>query len=261
MFFPILRALHLQGFLDFGYLSANNWENLESRPMNLYALWTDGDCWRSEFQGVINRGENIRINSNSLRPEMLATGICLIYPTVDELMPKLDLLPKKPYWFSSIPEWRCTSGLFNENAQTSYQAEIYPLPSKASMLTFHPFIQFNLIDNYLLVLNITSEPAIETHQIELFNSSNLERYGLAEVRTNSASVIKLDEFGFTSSDLPLFISRTMAGIPFGLGIAKDGSMLSLEHTHPPASLVLFGNRNQIQSKIKKGWFQRIGESK
>lgn len=261
MFFPIFKALNLQGFLDFGYLSANNWENLESRPMNLYALWTDGNCWRSEFQGVINHGENIRINSNSLRPEVLATGICLIYATADELMPKLDLLPKKPYWFSNVPEWRCTSGLFNDSAQTSYQAEIYPLPSKASMLTFHPFIQFNEIDNYLLALNITSEPAIESHQIELFNSSTLERYGIAEVRTNSASVIKLDEFGFTSSDLPLFISRTMAGIPFGLGIAKDGSMLSLEHTHPPASLVLFGNRNQIQSKIKKSWFQRIGEFK
>ena len=122
MFFPILKALHLQGFLDFGYLPANNWENLESRPMNLYALWTDGDCWRSEFQGVINRGENIRINSNSLRPEMLATGICLIYPTADELMPKLGFLPKKPYWFSNVPEWRCTSGLFNDRAQTSYQA-------------------------------------------------------------------------------------------------------------------------------------------
>ena len=259
MFFPILKALHLQGFLDFGYLPANNWENLESRPMNLYALWTDGDSWKSEFQGVINRGENIRINSNSLRPEMLATGICLIYPTADELMPKLDWLPKKPYWFSNVPEWRCTSGLFSENAQTSYQAEIYPLPTKASMLTFHPFIQFNEIDNYLLVLSVTSEPTIETHQIELFNSSTLERYGLAEVRTNSASVIKLDEYGFTSSDLPLFISRTMAGIPFGLGIAKDRSMLSLEHTHPPASLVLFGNRSQIQSKIKKNWFQRVGE--
>jgi len=261
MFFPIFKALNLHGFLEVSYTPANNWENLESKPMNLYALWTDGDSWRSEFQGVINRGENIRINSSSLKSEMLATGICLIYPTTDELMPKLDLLPKKPYWFSNVPEWRCTSGLFNDSAQTSYQAEMYPLPSKASMLTFHPFIQFNEIDNYLLVLNITSEPAIETHQIELFNSSNLERYGLAEVRTNSASVIELDEFGFTSSDLPLFISRTMAGIPFGLGIAKDGSMLSLEHTHPPASLVLFGNRNQIQSKIKKGWFQRIGEFK
>ena len=261
MFFPILKALHLQGFLDFGYIPANNWENLESRPMSIYAIWTDGDCWRSEFQGVINRGESIRINSSSLRPEMLETGICLIYPTTDELMPKLGFLPKKPYWFSNVPEWRCTSGLFNDSAQTSYQAEVYPLPSKASMLTFHPFIQFNEIDNYLLVLSITSEPAIETHQIELYNSSNLKRYGLAEVRTNSVSLIKLDEYGFTSSDLPLFISRTMAGIPFGLGIARDGSMLSLEHTHPPASLVLFGNRNQVQSKIKKSWFQRIGEFK
>ena len=179
MFFPIFKALNLHDFLEVSYTPANNWENLESRPMNLYALWTDGDSWRSEFQGVINRGESIRVNSSSLKPEMLATGICLIYPTADVLMPKLGFLPKKPYWFSNVPEWRCTSGLFNDSAQTSYQAEMYPLPSKASMLTFHPFIQFNEIENYLLVLNITSEPAIETHQIELYNSSNLKRYGLA----------------------------------------------------------------------------------
>jgi hypothetical protein len=176
-------------------------------------------------------------------------------------MPKLFLLPKKPYWFSNVPEWRCTSGLFNKRAQTSYQAEIYPLPSNASMLTFHPFIQFNNIDNYLLVLNVTNEPAITSHEIELFNSTDLKKRGTATVKTNSASVIPLDEYGFTASDLPLFLSRKMAGIPFGLGVAKDGSMLSLEHTHPPASLVLFGNRNEVQGKIKKKWLQRIGDPK
>lgn len=261
MFFPLFKALDLKGFLELTYCPANNWENRESRPMKVYALWSEGNYWRSEIQCLLNYDEVIRVNSDDLNPKMLNYGLCLLYPTVDELAPKLEVLPKDPYWFSNVPEWRCTSGLFNETAQTSYQAEIYPLPSKASMLTFHPFIQFNNIDNYLLVLNITNEPAITSHEIELFNSTDLKKRGTATVKTNSASIIPLDEYGFTASDLPLFLSRKMAGIPFGLGVAKDGSMLSLEHTHPPASLVLFGNRNEVQGKIKKKWLQRIGDPK
>jgi hypothetical protein len=261
VFFPLFKALNLQGFIDLVYSPANNWENRESRTMNVYALWSDGECWRSELNTTVKYGESVHITSSSLKPEMLENGICLFYPTVSELAPQIEVLPKTPYWYSHVPEWRSTSGLFNESAQTSYQAEIYPLPSKASMLTFHPFIQFNDIDNYLLVLNVTNEPTITSHEIELFNSTDLKRRGIAIAKTNSASVIPLDEYGFTSSDLPLFLSRKMSGIPFGLGIAKDRSMLSLEHTHPPASLVLFGNRNEVQGRIKKNWLERIGDSK
>ncbi len=228
--------------------------------MNIYALWPKGEFWRTEWQGVIEYGESIRLNSKSLKPEMLNTGLCLFYPTIDELAPELEALPTSPYWFSNVPEWRCTSGLSNELCQTSYQAEIYPLPNKASMLTFHPFIQFGHVSNYLVVLNAIREPQISSYEIEILNSVSLQRLGKATVNTNGASVIPLDDYGFMPTDLPLFLSRKMAGIPFGLGVAKDGSMLSLEHTHPPASLVLFGNRNEVQGKIKKRWLERIGNS-
>ena len=261
MFFPILRVLDLEGFLELSYVPANNWETRESRPMNVYAIWPYGDFWRCELHCTIKYGESFRITSGSLDPEMLKTGICLFYPTVQKLKSKLNVLPSTPYWHSNIPEWRCTSGFYNDKAQTSYQSEIFPLPSKASMLTFHPFIQFNEIKNYLLVINVIREPNVLSHKIDLFNSVNLEWHGSAPINTNSASIVDLDSFGFTREELPLFLSQEMAGIPFGLGIAKDGSMLSLEHTHPPASLVLFGNRNEIQSKIKKIWLQRLGKSK
>ena len=46
----------------------------------------------------------------------------------------------------------------------------------------------------------------------------------------------------------------MAGIPFGFGISKDEKMLSLEHTHPPASFAVHGNRFAVQGQIKKQWF-------
>ena len=43
----------------------------------------------------------------------------------------------------------------------------------------------------------------------------------------------------------------MAGIPFGFGISKKNNMLSMEHTHPPASFVIHGERFSIQKKIKE----------
>ena len=84
--------------------------------------------------------------------------------------------------------------------------------------------------------------------------------GIAKVSTNSATCIPLNDIGYLPTDLPLFISPSMAGIPFGLGVSRDGHMLSMEHTHPPASFVLFGNRNAIQGKIKKTWFNKAGVS-
>ena len=38
-------------------------------------------------------------------------------------------------------EWRATVGFNLFESQTSYQGEINPFPQKASLLTFHPFIQ------------------------------------------------------------------------------------------------------------------------
>ena len=51
----------------------------------------------------------------------------------------------------------------------------------------------------------------------------------------------------------------MAGIPFGFGISNTNDMLSLEHTHPPASFVLHGERIKVQGELKKRWFDVLKE--
>ena len=52
----------------------------------------------------------------------------------------------------------------------------------------------------------------------------------------------------------------MAGIPFGFAISKDKKMLSLEHTHPPASFVVHGQRFMVQKEIKRKWFSVLKKS-
>jgi hypothetical protein len=169
----------------------------------------------------------------------------------------LSTLPSRKFWYSEIPAWRNTSGFYNQFTQVSYQSDIEPLPLKASLLTFHPFIQFGDVINNLLVLNVTNDPKIQSGKILMFNSFNKSFIADSLISTNSLTTIPLDIYNFKPTDLPVFYSPEIAGIPFGLGIAKSGKMLSLEHTHPPASLVLHGNRRAIQGKIKKSWIEKL----
>ena len=257
MFFPLMKTPNLNGFCDLVYESPNNWENRIHKPISLYLLWSNGNRWLSKKISEMNYGDEIRLVTNDIDEKCLATGLALIYPSLEPIDPELSTLPSRKVWYSEIPAWRNTSGFYNEFTQVSYQSDIEPLPSKASLLTFHPFIQFGDVINNLLVLNVTNDPKIQSGKISMFNSFDKSFVADTLISTNSLTTIPLDVYNFKPTDLPVFYSPEIAGIPFGLGIAKSGKMLSLEHTHPPASLVLHGNRRAIQGKIKKSWIEKL----
>ena len=257
MFFPLMKTPNLNGFCDLVYESPNNWENRIHKPISLYLLWSNGNRWSSKKISEMNYGDEIRLVTNDIDEKCLATGLALIYPSLEPIEPELSTLPSRKVWYSEIPAWRNTSGFYNEFTQVSYQSDIEPLPSKASLLTFHPFIQFGDVINNLLVLNVTNDPKIQSGKISMFNSFDKSFVAESLISTNSLTTIPLDVYSFKPTDLPVFYSPEIAGIPFGLGIAKSGKMLSLEHTHPPASLVLHGNRRAIQGKIKKSWIEKL----
>jgi hypothetical protein len=48
----------------------------------------------------------------------------------------------------------------------------------------------------------------------------------------------------------------MAAIPLYFSMDQEGQHLSLEHTHPPASLVIHGNRWAVQRSIKENWITK-----
>jgi len=257
MFFPLMKTPNLNGFCDLVYESANSWENRIHRSVLIYLLWSDGEKWNTYKLREMQHGDYVKINTADLDEKYLKTGLALIYPSVDKLASRLTELPRKKVWYSEIPAWRNTSGFSNQHTQVSYQADIEPLPPKASLLTFHPFIQFGEVINNLLVLNVTSDPKIQNGEISFFNSIDKSFVAKADISTNSLTTIPLDTYNFKPTDLPVFYSPSIAGIPFGLGIAKSGRMLSLEHTHPPASLVLHGDRRGAQGKIKKSWIEKL----
>ena len=257
MFFPIMKTPGLDGFCDLVYESPNNWENRIHKDVSIYLLWSDGQSWNSKKLTKMSHGDYFKVSTKDLDDKFLKSGLALIYPSIDNLDSRLDELPGKKVWHSEIPAWRNTSGFYNEFTQVSYQADIEPLPQKASLLTFHPFIQYGDVINNLLVLNVTKDPKILKGKISLFNSHDKSFVADSEISTNSITTIPLDIYNFKPTDLPVFYSPTIAGIPVGLGVAKSGKMLSLEHTHPPASLVLHGDRRGVQGKIKSSWINKL----
>lgn len=258
MFFPLFKTLALQGFVELAYLPPNNWENPLKTNLKLYLLWPSDGLWKTRELGQIQFGQVVRFSTEDFGGEEFQTGLALVYPTSQALPSTLDTLPAEAFWSSRIPEWRCTSGLYNSWAQTSYQSEIFPFPNKASLLTFHPFIQEGDLRNYLVLLNVIKEPRVAESFLEIRDAASLKLRDKIKVFSNSLNCIPLDVYKFSQSELPIFYIDSMAAIPFGLGVSKDGQMLSLEHTHPPASLVLFGQRNSVQGRIKQKWVSQFG---
>jgi hypothetical protein len=257
MFFPLMKTPGLDGFLDLIYLAPNNWENRIRKTIYMHLIWSESLHWKTRQIAVMKRGDVFRLNTKDIDSVIMQNNLALAYPSFSPLPEKISSLPTEKTWFSEVPAWRNTSGFYNSFAQVSYQADVEPLPSKASLMTFHPFIQFSEIENRLVVLNATNSPEIVESSIQIYNSDEMRLIAEEKVVTNSLTTIYLDKYEFQPSDLPIFYCPSMAGIPFGLGISSDSKMLSMEHTHPPASLVLHGDRRSIQAKIKRNWVNRM----
>lgn len=254
-----MRTSFLSGFLDLINDSPNSWEKPIKRKAHIHVLWPENNVWNCRYLFTMNPGEIARLQSFDFDSEMGDRNVVFLYPSKEILPVTLAKLPSNKYWFSEIPAWRNTSGFFNSHAQVSYQSDVEPLPLKASLLTFHPFIQYGPVSNFLVVLNLVEDPLVNTGPIHFFRSHDKSWIGTESIRTNSVTTIPLDNYGISATELPVFFSPTIAGIPFGLGVNEDGSMLSLEHTHPPASFVLFGNRRITQGNIKKRWIDELSK--
>ena len=257
MFFPLMSTPGLTGFIDLVYLPPNNWESSSTYDVALYSLETDGSVWQTHEIGAMKKGDIRRFSTSDSEFFNTTSSLKLVYPSRKPLPTTPASLPGEPTFSTRIPEWRATTGFFSQYAQTSYQGELFPFPSKSSLLTFHPFIQYGTVKNRLVILNATKSPEITKGSLLFFISSTGELIAEREIQTNSVNSIDLDEIGYKETDLPAIISPDLAGVPFGLGIFNDGKMLSMEHTHPPASFVLFGDRFGVQGSIKKRWFSRL----
>ena len=255
-FFPLLKTKYLSGFCTLHNYAPNNWEPITSSKKNVWAIYSDGKTWVTKFVDEIDIGLSRKYFYDDIYQGELkgSPPLILLQFRKSGIDDNLKELPPHEFNLSKTPEWRSTVGFSLNESETSYQGEIEPFPKSASLLTFHPFIQYKNINNYLLFINIEKSPYYREEEIEVFEANSKKLIDKVMVKNNSANLIELDKYIFSSNHLPVFICRSMAGIPFGLGIQKNKKMLSMEHTHPPASFVIHGDRFKVQGEIKRRWF-------
>lgn len=262
-FFPLLNTTIANGFTTVHNFSPNNWENQSRDIKTVWAIYSDGTKWQTKKLDTLEIGSSKTYYYNDLVKVLDSKfqPLILLQLRKSPFVTTLDSLPEQEYAFTHTPEWRATVGLNLSESQTSYQGEINPFPKRASLLTFHPFIQYQRIKNYFLFMNTEKLPDYRESSIEIYEANSRKFIDEIKVFANHANLIELDQYCFSPTDLPVFISRTMAGIPFGLGVSEDNTMLSLEHTHPPASFSVHGERFKVQAEIKRQWFNTLTRKK
>lgn len=255
-FFPLANTSKSSGYCTLHNYPPNNWEPIEQCQKLVWAMYSDGKNWITKNLGQLGIGESKTYNYSDIYQggDEIAQPLILLQFRRTPLAKRLSILPDHEFTYNKIPEWRSTVGFSLNDAQTSYQGEINPFPPKATLLTFHPFIQHLEVNNYFLFLNVEKSPVFREEEIEIYEANSKKFIDRIKIKNNSASLIPLDTYHFSADQLPVFVCRSMAGIPFGLAVSQNKQMLSLEHTHPPASFAVHGERFKVQGEIKRQWF-------
>jgi len=257
-YFPLLIAPGCEGWVGLSNFSPNNWEVRHSESQFINVTWASNGMWRTKNLGVLAPGACKTITANDVAEIVPVDALPLLSLTRTPTAEKSEVLPRLDSAQTSVPAWRATLGLSTLKAQTSYQGELDAFPPQGSLLTFGPFLQFGEgIKNHLILLNVENSPAIRSAELEIYDAAGLKLRGRFPVSNNAANSIPLDRLGFEPGDLPMFICRGMAAIPLYLSSAMEGAYLSLEHTHPPASLVVHGRRWEAQKLLKSRWFAKV----
>jgi hypothetical protein len=254
-YYPVLKAPRARGWTTLCNFPPNNWEVRHRGDQRVNVTWASQGRWLTESLGTLAEGAIRTVTEQELAGTVPTDALALLSLTRTPPPAQSDILPKLDTPVTSTPAWRAALGLATESAQTSYQGELDPFPSQGTLLTFGPFLQFGAsLENHLILLNVENSAVSRTSELEVFDAAGLCLKGRFKVLNNAANVIPLDGLDLGPEDLPLFICRGMAAIPLYFSRTRDGAFLSLEHTHPPASLVVHGKRWEAQRLLKNRWF-------
>jgi len=257
-YFPLLIAPGCEGWVGLSNFSPNNWEVRHSESQFINVTWASNGVWMTKNLGILAAGDCRTIAAGDISEIVPAGAFPLLSLTRTVPIEVSDVLPRLESAQTSVPAWRATLGLSTPKAQTSYQGELDPFPPQGSLLTFGPFLQFGEgIENHLILLNIENLPTRRSTELEIYDAAGVKLKGRFPISSNAVHCIPLGGLGFEPGDLPLFICRGMAAIPLYLSSASAGAFLSLEHTHPPASLVVHGRRWEAQKILKNRWFAKV----
>ncbi len=261
-YYPMLQAPDCEGWITLCNFAPNNWEHVRSVRRYVNVSWSDGKDWHHKTLSEIEPNGLQRFCSAELFSVIPENVTAFLSLSEVRFQTKSSVLPPGGNTQTNYPFWRATLGLVSKTGtETAYQGEIDPFPVPGSLLTFGHFLQTNHhIHNYLLFVNLEKSPIGREGEIEIRRADAPdELLGRVRVTNNAITCISLDGVGLADDDLPLIVCRQLSGIPLYFSSTKDGQFMSLEHTHPPASAVVHGQRWLAHKQLKQLWFDRVSK--
>ena len=259
IFFPILKSNEIyKGSTIVHNFPPNDVQKVVYKSRYLNLIWIDANCWKSKLITKIKPLESKEVFYDLIRPKGSNNDLLIMCITDDPLPPIMTSLPTHTLP-KTTPIWRSTVCIYRDNSSASYQGEIKPFPEKATLLSFIPFMQKNInVNNYLIFLNLESKPKTRKGSLK-FSTVSQPKLIIkdAEIKSNSCNFIDLNDLSIEDDDLLICYTKNMSGIPLFLSFSNDDSIMSLEHTHPPASFFIHSNRNNLQRILKENWFNSL----
>tara|TARA_B100000795_G_scaffold254328_1_gene225144 strand:- start:581 stop:1384 length:804 start_codon:yes stop_codon:yes gene_type:complete len=258
IFYPILRAPNCKGRTIVHNYPPNNWEIRRNCKKNINITWSDGFIWKSKKIGSLDIGKFFSIKEEDLK--FLPNGaLALASLSINNLASESMDLPDDIDMQTNLPEWRASIGLESSlGGKTSFQGEGYAFPSNGSLLSFSPFLQHGAhLTNYLLFISIEKLPTFRKTKLYFLKASGDKINAEVPVISNHINIINLDNFGYDAKDMMVLMTKDIVGIPLFMTSYKSGVELSMEHTHPPASFAIHGNRWSLHKELKNIWAKKL----
>jgi len=225
----------------------------------VYVTWSDGKNWHYRVVGKIAPHEAIEFHHSDL-PENIPDSPFMFFHYKDLPLSSAELIVSDHMYF--MPTWRGNIKIYSEHTATSYegdyQHEMVVHIKKGSLVSLSPMFQNHPeIKNKFIFVNMTLSPEIREHLLHFVDPKRGVILHTTQVYNNSCNIISLDTVEIPTETPVLAISNSIAGIPIYFSHSPDMRQLSFEHTHPPASLVVFGEGLYFQRKFKDDWLKKI----
>jgi len=257
-FYPLIKVPKFSAKTTLFNFPPNNWEirgSVSSKFIN--ASWVQDSLWHTTSILFMRPNECIEVTSEQC--EILAGIDTQVFLSMsnDQQSKVSESLPEFLVEETRYPQWRASLQIFSECCSTSYLGEISPFPSKSSCLSFGGMFQLEpQIQNNIIFINLENSPISRTEALTIHSPHTGKLIEEFMVKNNSVNLLEMPIFEFEKDFLPVIICRGMGGIPLYFSHDNLGTSLSLEHSHPPSSYVVHGDRNRAQRELKKYWFER-----
>ena len=229
-----------------------------NKDIQLFKCYPDNNEWKVE-EIYKNKDSNFKNNFFILNDLEIRNNEIYFLATKNDLL-KFDKYKLEDYddFTNTTPNFRANFEIFfsdkNKLGFSSYQSE-YPfrmIKIKGSILSSVSSIANKEADkNYILLKNIFEKPVQQIfngYLVDINQKIILENYKL---KTNYSNLLLIKN-NYIKPEV-YFITDQFLGIP--VYISEKNGHLSMEHTHPPHTHILSGNKYNVVKNLK----ERINE--